>query len=132
MSRTKIPAAIAAAALALSLMPSAAQGRYPQISPIPDIAFPWDAPSPLIRFSVADDKTSPDRLVIESRSDNPALVPADGDHIAIGGSGQDRTIVITPVPGAFGYANITILATDEDGDTFRETFQVQVQRPPNI
>lgn len=125
--------AIAAAAVLLSIaLPFPAQARYPQISPIPDIAFPWNASGPLMRFSLADDDTAPDDLVLEVRSDNPDLVPPDDDHITIGGSGQDRTIVVTPVPGAYGYANITVIATDKDGDKARETFQIQVQRPPNI
>lgn len=132
MKQMRFPAAIAVAVLFFLLIPSPAQARYPQISPIPDIAIPWNAPGPVMRFSVADDTTPPNDLVLEVRSDNPALVPPDDDHITIGGSGQSRTIVITPVDGGYGYANITVIATDRDGDKARETFQVQIQRPPNI
>lgn len=85
-----------------------------------------------MRFIVSDRETRADNLALAYQTDNPSLIPADDDHITLGGSGQDRTVVITPLLGQYGFANITIILTDEDGDKSTEIFRVQVDRPPNL
>lgn len=127
---TVLVAATSLAAL-LAFAPRA-YAHYPQISPIQDLTIPMNTSGPLIHFWVSDRETPADDLDLSSRSDNPALVPEDDDHITLGGRGQDRTVVITPAPDQFGFATITIVLTDNDGDKTREPFQVQIIRPPNL
>ena len=129
MPSLKTIAAFSAVACLFFLVSTDADARYPQISPIGDIAINMNESGPLMRFWVSDDSTSPGDLVLTYRSDNPTLVPEDDDHITLGGSGQDRTVVVTPADDQYGFANITIVVKDNDGDQNREPFQVRVNRP---
>lgn len=122
----------AAFAASLFLAGRTAEARYPRISPIPDVRIDMNTSSPILRFWISDETTAPESLALEARSDNPALIPADDDHIDLEGRGQDRSIIISPEPGQTGFANITIIVTDTDGDAASEAFQVRVDRPPNL
>ncbi|MFA4972710.1 MAG: hypothetical protein WC683_08860 [bacterium] len=77
-------------------------------------------------------QTGPDNLTLGYSSDNPALVPADDDHIILGGSGKDRTVLVRPEPGRTGQATITITVTDTDGETNQDGFEVEVVQAPKI
>ncbi|HPM41299.1 MAG TPA: hypothetical protein PLY45_02540 [bacterium] len=129
MTILKTAAALSAVACIVFLVSTDAEARYPQISPIGDIAINMNESGPLMRFWVSDDSTPPGELVLTYRSDNPALVPEDDNHITLGGSGQDRTVIVTPAEDQYGFANITIIVKDDDGDQNREPFQVRVNRP---
>jgi hypothetical protein len=59
---------------------------------------------------MGDRETAPDNLIITLTSTNAALVPIG--NIAIGGSGSNRTVTITPVPNGFGQTRIGITVTD--------------------
>ena len=71
----------------------------------------------------------PDRLSIAATSDDQQIVP-DADLI-IGGSGQSRSVTITPVPDVVGDAMITIVVTDpaglSDGTSFLLTVDAEQQ-----
>ena len=128
--RTRIAvSAIFAAALALLFIPNDAAAHYPQISPIGNLVINMNETGPLIRFLVSDRDTPSNDLVLTYRSDNPALIPEDDDHITLGGTGQDRTITVTPAQDQYGEANVTVIVTDGDGDQNREPFLVVVNRP---
>ena len=125
----KLSAAIIALAASL---PAMAMAHYPQISPIGDIRININEKGPTINFWISDRETPVDDLIIDYRSDNKQLVPEDDEHISIGGSGQDRNITITPAQDQWGFANITVIVTDSDGDSNREPFMVVVNRPPDL
>ena len=62
---------------------------------------------------------APFNLQLSAASSNPALVPAS--NIVFGGSGSNRTVTVTPVPGQTGTASITTTVTDgpsSSSDTF--------------
>src|SRR5205085_5394510 len=54
-------------------------------------------------------------------------VPAGG--IALGGSGRDRTVTVTPAPGKSGTAVVTVVVRDANGGTRSDTFAVTVPPP---
>ncbi|GIK36958.1 MAG: hypothetical protein BroJett011_07910 [Chloroflexota bacterium] len=61
-------------------------------------------------FIVDDVETAADDLTIWGRSSNPDLVP--NENIVLGGSGTDRTVMITPLPGVVDSTLITMRASD--------------------
>lgn len=120
------------AVIAILFTATVAHAKWPRISPIPDIWINMNDSSALIRFTVSDNETSAGDLVITYKSSNKSLIPEDDDHITLGGWGGDRTLVVTPEHDKWGYADITIFVTDNDGDVAQEGFQVRVDRPANL
>ena len=128
---TAVATMVAAAAAGILLAARMAEAHYPQISPIPDVYLVVNQPGPLMRFTVSDRETRADDLQVSARSDNPQIVPNDDDHLELGGSGQDRWIVVTPADDQQGFANIMVTLTDGDGDRDQEPFRVVVRPPAN-
>ena len=103
--------------------------QLPAISSIPDQFLTVNTASPSLSFTVSDAETPASSLVVSAASDNSSVVAQSG--IALGGSGGNRTVRVTPVSGASGNAMITL--TVNDGvDTSSTSFQVNVSssRPP--
>jgi hypothetical protein len=71
-----------------------------------------DTPAPALPFTVGDMESEANSLAVSAISANPALVPNDPDHIALGGSGSNRTVTITPAIGQAGVAPITLSVSD--------------------
>ncbi|HXT10429.1 MAG TPA: fibronectin type III domain-containing protein [Candidatus Angelobacter sp.] len=67
-------------------------------------------PTGAIPFTVGDAQTPAGSLTVSATSDNTALAPVA--NIALGGSGANRTVTITPAAGQTGSANITISVSD--------------------
>lgn len=124
--------AIIAASAAVITWTLPARAGYPMISGLRNCVLSPGQSSGTIVFHVTDDKTGPDNLTLGYSSDNPALVPADDDHIILGGSGKDRTVLVRPEPGRTGQATITITVTDTDGETNQDGFEVEVVQAPKI
>ena len=86
----------------------------PIMSPIADQSTNRGVSTGPISFSIGDGDTSPESLTITGKSNNQALVP-DAD-IVFGGSGENRTVVVTPKAflngGQSGVAAITITVSD--------------------
>ena len=86
-----------------------------------------------IALLVGDVETPAANLNLSATSSNPNLVP--NGAIALGGSGSNRTVVITPLPNRFGIALITLTVTDGDGANAIDTFVLtvnEVVHPPVI
>lgn len=102
----------------------------PDLSAIDDQTIDEDA-SLLLEFVVGDD-SGPENLVVTATSSNPVLLPETS--IVLGGSGANRTALLTPVANAFGTVTITI--TVSDGELTRsEQFELLVRSvndPPTI
>ena len=74
---------------------------------------------------VMDDSSAPGELTVTAISSNQLLVP--DANIEISGTGELRTIRITPVEGNFGTTRITITATDSDGSSSTREFLFTVE-----
>ena len=82
----------------------------PTLSPIAAQTTPEDTPTAPIVFNLGDVDTPLDTLLLVAESEDPALVPPGS--IVLGGSGSNRTAVITPAPDANGSATITVKVSD--------------------
>ena len=82
----------------------------PTISPIADQTTPQNTPTPEISFTVGDAQTAASNLTVYAFSADPALVPTN--TVFFGGTDANRTITLTPEPGATGNVAITVFVTD--------------------
>ncbi len=96
----------------------------PTIDDISDQVTTEDVPLVDIPFTIGDAETDLDSLTLTVSSDNQDLIP-DG-NIALGGSGANRTITVTPALNQSGTATITVTVTDGAGNTTEDTFLVTV------
>jgi sulfur relay (sulfurtransferase) complex TusBCD TusD component (DsrE family) len=95
----------------------------PTISPIADQTTPQDTATPEISFTVGDAQTAASNLTVYAFSADLALVPTN--NIVFGGTNADRTITLTPAPGATGNVAITVFVSDGSLTT-NTTFQLAV------
>jgi len=104
----------------------------PTISTIANQTITENASSGVIPFTVGDLETPAAKLIVTASSSNPALVP--NATIALGGSGTNRALQITPAANQNGAATITVAVND--GATGASTsFQLTVtavNTPPTI
>ena len=103
-------------------------GRPPSISEVSDLSLLEDQRSSPRMFTIADDATPPQDLVISFSSSNPALISTEG--VFLSGTGENREFVIEPLPNQHGSSEIGIHVTDEGGAT-AEVFFVAVVESVN-
>ncbi len=96
----------------------------PTLSAIADQSLEANSATDSITFSVTDDITDADALVLTVASDNPDLVPVDA--VALGGSGTDRTLIVTPLSDRVGEAIITLRVEDAAAQFAEQSFLVTV------
>ena len=104
----------------------------PTISNIIDLSTDEDTATGTIGFTVGDVETAAAGLTVTATSDDEDLV-ADGD-IELGGSGENRTVRITPAANQSGVVTITVTVSDgsdSETDTFVLTIE-PVNDPPSI
>lgn len=104
----------------------------PVLGAIADQTTDEDTVTEAIAFTVADVETNLDTLQLTVKSNNQALLP--DSNIALGGSGGDRTITLTPAPNQSGDATVTLTLSDGTVST-TETFKLTVEKvndPPTI
>lgn len=82
----------------------------PTVSEIADQTIDQDTGTEPLAFTIADAETAADALTVTVESDNPALV--DNAGMLVNGEGTDRSLIVTPLAGAFGTANITVSVSD--------------------
>jgi len=95
----------------------------PTVTPVEDLAIDQDSATDPLAFTVGDAETAAEELIVSVESDNPALVDAAG--IIVAGEGAEKTVVVTPLAGATGSANITISVSDGE-ETTTESFLLTV------
>ncbi len=78
----------------------------PTITDIADQTTAEDAAKGPIAFSIGDVETAASSLVVTAASDNQALLP--NANLILGGSGANRTLLLTPAPNQFGTATVTV------------------------
>jgi hypothetical protein len=96
----------------------------PSINDLPDRTVLVNQSTGPISVKIGDVDTSPGSLILTVQSSNPILVPQSG--MALGGSGEDRTLTITPAMNQTGQATITITVSD-GALSVSDTFQLTVQ-----
>ncbi len=104
----------------------------PTITSIVDQTIDEDTQTGLLILTIGDVETSPADLIISASSDNISLVPVS--NIVLGGSGESRTVQVTPLPDQSGAVIITLTVSDGT-DTEQTSFTVtvnEVNDPPNI
>ncbi len=81
-----------------------------------------------VNFTVTDPDSDdpPGSLDVTAESNNIALVPNDIDHLSIGGTGENRWLIINPVANAYGEAKITVTAKDDEDATGQAVFTLTV------
>lgn len=121
---------MATLALIIAFMTSRSHAGYPMISGLANQYIQANSQTPVMPFTVSDDMTPANELSVSASSDTPGLVPSDGAHIILGGSGQNRTVQVIPTPNQVGTATITIRVTDTDDETNEDTFAVEVSSEP--
>ncbi len=95
----------------------------PTISNITDRSIAVNTGTGALPFTIGDAQTAPGSLVLSKASSNPVLVPTA--NIVLGGTGENRTVTVTPVANRIGSVVITL--TISDGElTADETFLVTV------
>ena len=101
----------------------------PTISNIGSQNTAFQTPTVAIPVTVFDAETPLSSLVLSvTSSSNAALVPVG--NIVFGGTGGNRTLVVTPANGQTGSSNIVIRVTDGSGAFSEVTFTLTVQPAP--
>ena len=98
------------------------------LADVTDRSTPENTSTGAVPFTVGDAETPAGSLTVTAASSNPALIPVSG--IAIGGSGANRTVTVTPGAGQSGSATITLTVHDDGGLTASDTFVLTVTVPP--
>lgn len=103
---------------------TASTNTSPNISSITALSFDEDETSGIINFIISDSESSPEALLVIATSDNNDLINFEG--IALGGTGSDRTIQLTPLADANGVAEILVEVTDPEGASNTTSFMITV------
>ena len=96
--------------IALSVPGGSSQNTPPTIATIANQTTLTGIATAGISVTVGDAESDPAMLNVKATSNNQTLLPATG--ITLGGSGANRTIVLTPAAGQTGTANVTLVVSD--------------------
>jgi len=99
----------------------------PTISALTNRVIAVGTATPAIPFTIGDAETALASLTLSASSSNPALVPNAG--IVLGGSGNSRTVAVTPLAGQAGVATITLTVNDGYATT-SSSFDLNVRPKP--
>jgi hypothetical protein len=105
----------------------------PTITSIANRTIAQDTNTSALAFTIADAETAASSLTVTASSSNQTLVPNGG--IALGGSGANRTVTVTPVVGQTGASTITLTVSDGVASTstsFTLTVQGRPAAPTNL
>ena len=108
----------------VTVMVSVAGNVPPTISDVTNKTTAVNTTTTAIPVTIGDAETVTSALIMTATSSNPALVPATG--IALGGSGANRTITLTPLTLQVGTSTITLTVTDGQGISTSDTFVLTV------
>jgi len=82
-----------------------------------------------VAFTVSDIETPPNQLIAKAVSDNSELLP--NDNLVVSGNDSSKQLIISPVEGKTGIANITISVKDEGNFSANEQFTLTVNKKDN-
>ena len=100
----------------------------PVISDITDRTTTSGTSTGAISFTVGDLETPAAALTVSGQSSNTTLVP--NANIVFGGSGENRTVTVTPAPGKTGTATIYVTVNDGTASS-SDSFVLTVTSAPN-
>ncbi len=100
----------------------------PTISTIADQTIGSGGASSPIAFTVSDTETAANALTLAGFSANTNLLPLAG--IALGGSGNNRTVTLTPAAGQSGETDV-IITVGDGSTTASSTFHLSVTNAPS-
>ena len=103
------------------------ENNSPSLSPVAAVSIPVNTSTGPLPFTVTDPDSGAAGLVLTAASSNPALVPVNA--ITLGGSGESRTLSISPAANTLGTALIMITASD-GALTASSAFQLAVTGTP--
>jgi hypothetical protein len=103
----------------------------PTITAIADQVIPVNGATPVLNFTINDDFTPVDSLVVTGTSSNQLLIP-NANIVFDTDLGSARTVQVTPLASQIGTALITVTVTDAEGGIATETFNVKVNAPPTV
>ncbi len=99
----------------------------PTVTALDDLAILTNSSTGPLAFTIGDAETPVGSLQVSATSTDTTLVPFA--NIALGGSGANRTMTVTPVAGQMGRTTIT-LAVSDGSRTVREAFVLVVTNRP--
>src|ERR1043165_3855726 len=105
----------------------------PTISAVGNQVIDEDTTTAVLSFTVGDVETPAGSLTVAGSSSNTNVV--HGANIVFGGSGTDRTVLISPVTNQFGTTHITITVTDGNAGSTSTGFDLTVNPvndPPTV
>ncbi len=101
-----------AAATVANFRQAVGGGTPPTMTAISNVTINEDSATAPIAFTIGDAETNPSALIVTASSSNTTLVPNSSAALALGGSGANRTLVVTPAANRFGSATITLTVSD--------------------
>ena len=102
----------------------------PTITAILNQSLLQDTATGALPFDVGDAETPTENLTLAAASDNPSLIPPS--RVVFGGSGVNRTAIVTPAAGQSGMATVTITVADANGGHSSTSFIVTVRGAPAL
>ncbi|MEI9961493.1 MAG: hypothetical protein WDM76_10310 [Limisphaerales bacterium] len=90
----------------------------PSITSFFDQAVEEEDPPLTLSFTISDIDTPASSLTVAGSCSNPTLLPPGG--IAFGGSGNNRTVTLTPAVGEIGSGTVEIRVSDGGLDTIQQ------------
>jgi len=102
----------------------------PVIAPIANVEVNQNGAIPVIQVTLSDLDTILNNITLVATSDTQGVIP-DG-NIIVGGSGANRTLTITALPGTAGLVTISLIANDGTDDSQTVTFTIDINDPPTI
>ncbi len=112
------------ATAALSAWTTAVIDTAPTITVPASVTTNEDTATAPLAITVGDAETAATALILSATSSNPTLVPASG--LVLGGSGANRTLVITPAANQNGSATITVTVKDGANQSVSRTIALTV------
>jgi len=82
----------------------------PTVSAFADLSVNAGASSGSLAFTIGDSQTAAGSLLVSGSSSNPTLLPVS--NIVFGGSGTNRTVLLTPAPGQSGSTVVSVAVSD--------------------
>lgn len=103
----------------------------PIVAAIADVTTNQDTVVGPLEFTVNDDTTPANMLVVTATANGDSPFPADA--IVIGGDGTTRNVTLTPLESRTGAADVLVSVTDAQGLVTRRMFRVTVNpRPTSV
>ncbi|KPA13702.1 hypothetical protein MHK_006091, partial [Candidatus Magnetomorum sp. HK-1] len=111
---------------------SSSNGKFrvnipPEISDIEDQRINVNSSTSPIPLSISDEYIASENLLLKGQSSTPSIVPVE--NIIFNGSGDTRTVTITPLTGKSGVSTITIFVNDGNAQT-DTSFELSVNSLP--